>query len=82
MGKNETSKSSGIERLAFLNLYVRQICLAEGSDLGLDLLLRLFRRRDFDVVEVSPAAEAEEEVEAEVGPLGEADLADVEIEES
>jgi len=36
---------------------------------------------DLDDVEVSPAEEAEEEVEAEVGPLGEADLADVEIEE-
>jgi DNA-directed RNA polymerase subunit beta len=36
---------------------------------------------DLDDVEVTPAAEAEEEVQAEVGPLGEADLADVEIEE-
>ena len=36
---------------------------------------------DLDDIEVSPAEEAEEEVEAEVGPLGEADLADVEIEE-
>jgi DNA-directed RNA polymerase subunit beta len=36
---------------------------------------------DLDDVEISPAEEAEEEVEAEVGPLGEADLADVEIEE-
>jgi len=36
---------------------------------------------DLDDVEVSPAAKAEEEVEAEVGPLGETDLADVEIEE-
>ena len=36
---------------------------------------------DLDDVEVSPAEEAEEEVEAEIGPLGEADLADVEIEE-
>jgi DNA-directed RNA polymerase subunit beta len=34
-----------------------------------------------DLDEVTPAAEAEEEVQAEVGPLGEADLADVEIEE-
>jgi DNA-directed RNA polymerase subunit beta len=37
---------------------------------------------DLDDVEVSPAEEAEKEVEAEIGPLGEADLADVEIEES
>ena len=37
---------------------------------------------DLDDVEVSPTEEAEEEVEAEIGPLGEADLADVEIEES
>ena len=36
---------------------------------------------DLDDVEVSPAEEAEEEVEAEIGPLGEADLADVEIED-
>jgi DNA-directed RNA polymerase subunit beta len=36
---------------------------------------------DLDDVEVTPAAQAEEEVEAEVGPVGEADLADVEIEE-
>src|SRR5207245_1210019 len=36
---------------------------------------------DLSDVELSPAAEAEEEVEAEVGPLGEVDLADLEIEE-
>jgi len=36
---------------------------------------------DLDDVEVTPAAAAEEEVEAEVGPLGDADLADVETEE-
>src|SRR5437868_7153060 len=36
---------------------------------------------DLDDVEVTPAAKAEEEVEAEVGPLADADLADVEIEE-
>src|SRR5919204_1690842 len=52
-GWNETSKSSGIERLAFFNLYVRQICFSERPDLGLDLFLRLFGRRDLDVVEVA-----------------------------
>ncbi|TML72546.1 MAG: DNA-directed RNA polymerase subunit beta [Actinobacteria bacterium] len=36
---------------------------------------------DLDDVEVSATTEAEEEVEAEVGPVGEANLADVEIEE-
>jgi DNA-directed RNA polymerase subunit beta len=37
---------------------------------------------DLDDVEVTPAAAAEEEVQAEVGPVGDGDLADVEIEEN
>jgi DNA-directed RNA polymerase subunit beta len=36
---------------------------------------------DLDDVEVSEEAEAEEEVEAEVGPLGEPDLVDLELED-
>ncbi|HEY2072009.1 MAG TPA: hypothetical protein VGG88_00395, partial [Gaiellaceae bacterium] len=36
---------------------------------------------DLDDVEVSQEEEAEEEVEAEVGPLGEPDLVDVELED-
>jgi DNA-directed RNA polymerase subunit beta len=36
---------------------------------------------DLDDVELSPDAEAEEEVKEQVGPLAEADLADVEIED-
>jgi DNA-directed RNA polymerase subunit beta len=36
---------------------------------------------DLDDVEVTPAAEAEEEAEAQVGPIGDPDLADLEIED-
>jgi DNA-directed RNA polymerase subunit beta len=36
---------------------------------------------DLDDVEMSPAAEAEEEAEAELGPMSEVELADIEIEE-
>ena len=36
---------------------------------------------DLEDVEVSDEKEAEEEVEAEVGPLGEKDLVDLEIED-
>ncbi|HEY5100614.1 MAG TPA: DNA-directed RNA polymerase subunit beta [Gaiellaceae bacterium] len=36
---------------------------------------------DLDDVEVSPGAEAEEEADAEVGPLGEPDLVDLELED-
>ena len=36
---------------------------------------------DLDDVEVSPGAEAEEEAEAEVGPMGEPDLVDLELED-
>jgi DNA-directed RNA polymerase subunit beta len=36
---------------------------------------------DLDDVELSPNAEAEEEVQAELGPVGEVELADIEIEE-
>jgi DNA-directed RNA polymerase subunit beta len=36
---------------------------------------------DLEDVELSPAAEAGEEAEAQVGPLGDAELADVEVEE-
>ena len=36
---------------------------------------------DLEDVEVSPAQEAEEEVDAEIGPLGAPDLVDVELED-